>query len=61
MTDLLIRDVDEESVRRIDSDAERQGLSRNEYLRREVMGLGQRGTRPTAHHDLMRAMSCLPT
>jgi Ribbon-helix-helix protein, copG family. len=54
--DLLIRSVDEDTLRRIDADAERLGLSRTEYLRREIVRLGQRGTRPTTREDLTRAM-----
>lgn len=36
MTDLLIRDVPEDDLRRIDEKAARLGLSRNEYLRRQI-------------------------
>lgn len=32
-------------MRRIDADADRQGLSRTEYLRREISRLGHRGPR----------------
>lgn len=56
MPDLLIRSVDEETLRRIDADAERLGLSRSEYLRREIVRLSQRGNRPTTREDLTRAM-----
>lgn len=35
MTDILIRGLDDASVQRIDAEAKRRGLSRNEYLRRE--------------------------
>lgn len=59
MTDLLIRDIDAETVRRIDADAARPGLSRSEYLRREVIRLGRCGSRPTTDDDLRRAMQLL--
>lgn len=41
MTDVLIRNLDEEALRRVDADAARLGLSRNEYLRRAVERLGR--------------------
>lgn len=59
MTDLLIRNIDEEAVRRIDSNAERQGLSRNEYLRRELSALAQSGGHSTTREDLARATALL--
>ena len=36
MTDLLVRDVPEHVVAAIDAKAKRLGLSRNEYLRRQI-------------------------
>ncbi|CAN5464710.1 type II toxin-antitoxin system antitoxin VapB2 [soil metagenome] len=36
MTDVLIRDVPEDDLKRIDEKAARLGLSRNEYLRRQI-------------------------
>lgn len=39
MTDLLIRNINEDDVRAIDALATRLGLSRNELLRRETMNL----------------------
>lgn len=36
MTDVLIRNVPEEHLRRIDEKASRLGLSRNDYLRRQI-------------------------
>ena len=36
MTDVLIRNVDEATLERIDIAAEREGLSRNEFLRRQL-------------------------
>jgi hypothetical protein len=41
MTDILIRDVPDDAVARIDASAERAGLSRAEYLRRLLVS--QRG------------------
>ena len=55
MGDVLIRGVAEDDLRRIDAEAERQGLSRNEYLRREVSRLAQHGTRAATRADLARA------
>jgi hypothetical protein len=59
MPDLLIRNVDDETVRRIDADADRQGLSRNEYLRREISRLAHRGPRPATRADLARSVKAL--
>jgi len=36
MTDVLIRNVPEEDLRRIDAKAARLGLSRSEYLKRQI-------------------------
>lgn len=36
MTDVLIRNVPEEDLRRIDEKASRLGMSRNDYLRRQI-------------------------
>lgn len=36
VTDVLIRNVDEADLRRIDDKATRLGLSRGEYLRRQI-------------------------
>lgn len=55
MSDVLIRGLAEDDVRRIDAEAERRGLSRNEYLRREVSRLAQHGGRPATRADLTRA------
>lgn len=54
MTDVLIRNLDEETLRRIDADAARLGLSRNEYLRRAVERLGHGVARATTAEDLER-------
>lgn len=53
MTDLLIRGVSEEDVARIDARARREGLSRNEYLRRRLVRDARSG-RPVAPADLER-------
>lgn len=55
MSDVLIRGVAEDDLRRIDAEAERRGLSRNEYLRRELSRLARHGTRPATRADLARA------
>ena len=52
MTDVLIRNVDESTLRRIDLAAERLGLSRTEYLRRAVTRLGRGTERSTTVDDL---------
>jgi hypothetical protein len=55
MTDLLIRNVADDVVRRIDAAAERQGLSRGEFLRREVTKVARSGvsvTRDELTHSL---------
>lgn len=54
MTDVLIRNLDDETLRRVDADAARLGLSRSEYLRRAVTRLGHGTGRPTTHEDLDR-------
>lgn len=36
MTDVLIRGVPDDDLRRIDEKAQRLGISRNEYLRRQI-------------------------
>lgn len=59
MADLLIRNVDDETIRRIDAEAERQGLSRAEYLRREIGHLGRTSSRPATREDLDRSLSLL--
>ena len=46
MTDVLIRNVPAEDLARIDEQAARVGLSRNEYLRRRIMQEAAR-TRPS--------------
>ena len=52
MTDLLIRNVDPEVIARIESQAARLGLSREEFLRREVSRVARAQHRPTTRADL---------
>ncbi len=54
MTDVLIRDVPEEDVRRIDERAARLGLSRNEYLRRQIGREAARDPAPVTRADFER-------
>lgn len=53
MPDLLIRNVDDETVRAIDERADRLGLSRVEFLRREVARLGRRSVPEVQRADLV--------
>lgn len=55
MSDVLIRGVNQDDLRRIDAEADRRGLSRNEYLRREISRLAKQGARPATRTDLARA------
>lgn len=54
MSDFLIRDVPEDVVAAIDARAARLGLSRNEYLRRELKIVAQRSVRAVDVDDLRR-------
>lgn len=54
MTDVLIRDVPEDVLQGIDARAAGLGLSRSEYLRRELAGLGRRWAPATTRADLDR-------
>lgn len=54
MTDVLIRNVPDDELARIDALAERLGLSRVEYLRRQISQLAGRGTREVTVEDLRR-------
>ncbi len=65
MTDVLIRDVPEDDLRRIDEKAAKLGLSRGEFLRRQIAQEAARTTQPMsvdqfakfadlADEDLMR-------
>jgi MoaA/NifB/PqqE/SkfB family radical SAM enzyme len=55
MTDVLIRNVNEEDLARIDDQAARLGLSRSEYLRRQIVQTAARGSRDVTVEDLRRA------
>lgn len=59
MTDLLIRNIDDDDVRAIDALAARMGLSRNELLRREARALASRSNEPMAREDLDRSVALL--
>ena len=54
MTDLLIRDVPDEVVAAIDAKAKQLGLSRAEYLRRQMLQAGTSSTGPVTVEDLQR-------
>ncbi|HEY1974775.1 MAG TPA: ribbon-helix-helix protein, CopG family [Pseudonocardia sp.] len=54
MPDFVVRDVPEEVVAAIDSRAARLGLSRNEYLRRELKVVAQRSSSTVTAEDLER-------
>lgn len=55
MTDILIRDVPPDVLAAIDAKAERQGLSRSEYLRRQIaLDAGSPAQRVTVE-DLRRS------
>ena len=59
MADLLIRNVDKDVLDTIDATAETLGLSRNEYLRRELSRLAQIGSRTATREDLKRSLELL--
>lgn len=52
MADLLIRDVPDHVVAAIDANAKRLGLSRSEYLRRQIAATAAVG--PVTVDDLVR-------
>jgi hypothetical protein len=54
MSDILIRDIPEDVLSAIDANAARLGLSRNEYLRRELSQVVQRSASPVTADDLQR-------
>ncbi len=54
MTDLLIRDVPEEVVAAIDTNAKRLGLSRSQYLRRQLARDAGVSGQPVTVADLSR-------
>jgi hypothetical protein len=54
MTDVLIRNVPEEDLMRIDEQAARLGLSRSEYLRRRILSEASRTGFTVERADLDR-------
>lgn len=54
MTDVLIRNVPDEDLARIDDRAARLGLSRGEYLRRQIARDAARGSEVLTPGDLKR-------
>jgi hypothetical protein len=52
MTDLLVRDVPEHVVAAIDAKAKRLGLSRTEYLRRQISQAATGESGPVTVDDL---------
>jgi hypothetical protein len=52
MTDILIRDVSPDVVAALDAHARRLGLSRTEFLKRQLAQAAARPTQPVAHDDL---------
>jgi hypothetical protein len=54
MSDILIRDIPENVLSAIDANAARLGLSRNEYLRRELSLVVQRSASPVTTNDLQQ-------
>lgn len=54
MADFLIRDLPEDVLAAIDSQATRLGLSRNEYVRRELKIVAQRSATSVTVDDLRR-------
>lgn len=54
MPDILIRDVPADVVAALDANARRAGLSRSEYLRRQVVRDAARAVTPCTRADLER-------
>jgi plasmid stability protein len=52
MSDVLIRDVPDDVLAAIDAQAARLGLSRNEYVRRQLRSVAQRSESGVATKDL---------
>lgn len=58
MADVLIRGLSDESVAKIDQAARERGLSRNEFLRRQLSEQDVQTSRPRlTREDLLRAAS----
>ncbi|MGH3975956.1 MAG: type II toxin-antitoxin system VapB family antitoxin [Pseudonocardiaceae bacterium] len=54
MSDMLIRDVPEDVLTAIDANAARLGLSRSEYVRRELARVAQRSASSVTPDDLQQ-------
>lgn len=54
MTDVLIRGLPDDVVAALDAQAARLGLSRNEFIKRELGQVRQRQARPVEPADLSR-------
>jgi hypothetical protein len=52
MSDVLIRDVPDDVLAAIDAQAARLGLSRNEYVRRQLRSVAQRSESGVTTKDL---------
>ncbi|MDR3070687.1 MAG: antitoxin [Propionibacteriaceae bacterium] len=59
MADLLIRDVPKEAVQAIGAAAQSLGLSRNEYLRRQLIGLARPTRAMVSLADLQRSSTAV--
>jgi hypothetical protein len=60
MSDFMVRDVPEDVLAAIDSRAARRGLSRNEYVRRELKIVAQRSASSITVEDLQRFSERFP-
>jgi plasmid stability protein len=54
MTDVLIRNVPDDVLERIDAKAAKLGISRNEFLRRQIAQEAGRDVEPATLDDLAR-------
>lgn len=59
MTNVLVRGLSDEAVARIDRSAEELGLSRNEYLRRHLEGVGPRPAAKVTEESWKRSAEVL--
>jgi hypothetical protein len=60
MTDMLIRDLPDDVVAAIDANAQKLGLSRAEYVRRQLISESRRSTEPVTAEDFRRLFDALP-
>jgi hypothetical protein len=61
VTDVLIRGVPEDDLRKIDDQAARLGLSRNAFLKREMHRIARHRTvRAATAEDYRRSLDALP-